>query len=132
MLRLVSNNQQLGFILNRNVILAQWQLKYLPDPCSFVFCIWNRNVIVHHTLLEKWNENWFTFSFIHRLDVIHFPLQDAATKEKALQTMSSMSSAQIVSASVMHNKASLGLPPPPVSYASAFWQGGLQAGTSQE
>ncbi|XP_047499370.1 transcriptional enhancer factor TEF-1-like [Penaeus chinensis] len=57
---------------------------------------------------------------------------DAATKEKALQTMSSMSSAQIVSASVMHNKASLGLPPPPVSYASAFWQGGLQAGTSQD
>lgn len=57
---------------------------------------------------------------------------DSATKEKALQTMSSMSSAQIVSASVMHNKASLSLPPPPVSYASAFWQGGIQAGTSQD
>lgn len=57
---------------------------------------------------------------------------DAATKEKALHTMSSMSSAQIVSATAMHSKASLGLGPPPVSYASAFWQQGLQAGTSQD
>ncbi|KAK8749089.1 hypothetical protein OTU49_015668 [Cherax quadricarinatus] len=57
---------------------------------------------------------------------------DSATKEKALHTMSSMSSAQIVSATAMHSKTSLGLPPPPVSYASAFWQGGLQAGTSQD
>ncbi|CAL4069668.1 unnamed protein product [Meganyctiphanes norvegica] len=62
---------------------------------------------------------------------------DSATKEKALQTMSSMSSAQIVSASVMHSKsaANLGGLPPPMSYGSAignFWQGGLQPGPSQD
>ncbi|XP_050441124.1 transcriptional enhancer factor TEF-1 isoform X3 [Adelges cooleyi] len=60
-----------------------------------------------------------------------------AAKEKALQTMSAMSSAQIVSASAtvaaIHTKglASLasyppGAPPPP------FWQPGLQPGTSQD
>lgn len=65
------------------------------------------------------------------LNYLFFP-QDSATKEKALHTMSSMSSAQIVSATAMHSKPPLGLAPPPVSYASPFWQGGLQAGTSQE
>ncbi|XP_039294692.1 transcriptional enhancer factor TEF-1 isoform X2 [Nilaparvata lugens] len=65
--------------------------------------------------------------------------QDHAAKEKALQTMSSMSSAQIVSATAIHNKAaaaslaSLGLAPSPASYPAAFWQPGLQAaGTSQD
>jgi len=54
-----------------------------------------------------------------------------------LQTMSSMSSAQIVSATAIHNKAaaaglaSLGLASP-VSYPGAFWQPGLQPGTSQD
>ncbi|XP_054261053.1 transcriptional enhancer factor TEF-1-like isoform X2 [Macrosteles quadrilineatus] len=63
--------------------------------------------------------------------------QDHAAKEKALQTMSSMSSAQIVSATAIHNKAtaaglaSLGLASP-VSYPGAFWQPGLQPGTSQD
>lgn len=57
---------------------------------------------------------------------------DSATKEKALHTMSSMSSAQIVSATAIHNKPPLGLAPPPVSYPSPFWQGGLQASTSQD
>ena len=62
----------------------------------------------------------------------HFLLtQDSATKEKALHTMSSMSSAQIVSATAIHNKP-LGLPPPAVSYPSPFWQGGPQASTSME
>lgn len=62
---------------------------------------------------------------------------DHAAKEKALQTMSSMSSAQIVSATAIHNKAaaaglaSLGLASP-VSYPGAFWQPGLQPGTSQD
>ncbi|XP_068909078.1 transcriptional enhancer factor TEF-1 isoform X5 [Tenebrio molitor] len=60
---------------------------------------------------------------------------DHAAKEKALQTMSSMSSAQIVSATAMHSKSaglSLGLTPP-VSYTGAqFWQPGLQPGTSQD
>ena len=62
-------------------------------------------------------------------------VQDQATKEKALQTMSSMSSAQIVSATAMHQKGSLGLGHPAVSYPGSiggFWQGGLQAGTSHE
>ncbi|PSN54696.1 Transcriptional enhancer factor TEF-1 [Blattella germanica] len=65
------------------------------------------------------------------------PTQDHAAKEKALQTMSSMSSAQIVSATAIHNKAaaaglaSLGLASP-VSYPGAFWQPGLQPGTSQD
>nr|BAL41704.1 scalloped [Thermobia domestica] len=62
---------------------------------------------------------------------------DQAAKEKALQTMSSMSSAQIVSATALHNKAaaaglaSLGIASP-VSYPGAFWQPGLQPGTSQD
>ncbi|XP_071542723.1 transcriptional enhancer factor TEF-1 isoform X2 [Panulirus ornatus] len=83
-------------------------------------------------LLQGWTE-------IYRLNVSSPPPSppgtshiDSATKEKALHTMSSMSSAQIVSATAMHSKASLGLPPPPAPYASAFWQGGLQAGTSQD
>lgn len=59
------------------------------------------------------------------LNVIYFKIKkDQATKEKALQNMSSMSSAQIVSASSLHNNktslSGLGLPapvsyPPPVS-----------------
>ncbi|KAA0199171.1 hypothetical protein HAZT_HAZT005012 [Hyalella azteca] len=60
---------------------------------------------------------------------------DQATKEKALQTMSSMSSAQIVSASAMHQKGGLNLGPPSMSYPGSiggFWQGGLQAGTSHD
>ncbi|BES91455.1 Transcriptional enhancer factor [Nesidiocoris tenuis] len=60
---------------------------------------------------------------------------DHAAKEKALQTMSSMSSAQIVSATAIHNKAaglaSLGITTP-VSYPTSFWQPGLQPGTSQD
>jgi hypothetical protein len=50
--------------------------------------------------------------------IVLFLLQDQAAKEKALQTMSSMSSAQIVSATALHNKtglSGLGLPAP-VSY----------------
>ncbi|XP_065220219.1 transcriptional enhancer factor TEF-1 isoform X3 [Planococcus citri] len=64
---------------------------------------------------------------------------DAAVKEKTLQSMSTLSSAQIVSATAIHNKAtaaslaSLGLATSAVSYpASPFWQPGLQPGTSQD
>ncbi|XP_018562567.1 transcriptional enhancer factor TEF-1 isoform X2 [Anoplophora glabripennis] len=62
---------------------------------------------------------------------------DHVAKEKALQTMSSMSSAQIVSATTaMHSKSAglnLGLTHNPVSYPGAqFWQPGLQPGTSQD
>lgn len=66
-------------------------------------------------------------------------LQDQAAKEKALQSMSSMSSAQIVSATAMHNKAAaaglagLGLPTPASYTGGPFWQPVLtQAGTSQD
>jgi hypothetical protein len=47
--------------------------------------------------------------------------------------MQQMSSAQIVSASVMHNK-SMAIPGmhPPVTYGGGFWQPGLQAGGPQE
>ncbi|XP_014482453.1 PREDICTED: transcriptional enhancer factor TEF-1 isoform X1 [Dinoponera quadriceps] len=66
---------------------------------------------------------------------------DHATKEKTLQTMSNMSSAQIVSAgSSIHNKMTPTLvghlalhASTPVSYPGAqFWQPGLQPGTSQD
>ncbi|KAI8792122.1 transcriptional enhancer factor TEF-1 isoform X2 [Biomphalaria glabrata] len=66
-------------------------------------------------------------------------LQDQAARDKALQQMASMSSAQIVSASAIHNKAlagSLGLPPnmasgpvrPPYTSTPAIWQPGLSQG----
>uniref|UniRef100_T1JFC0 TEA domain-containing protein n=1 Tax=Strigamia maritima TaxID=126957 RepID=T1JFC0_STRMM len=70
---------------------------------------------------------------------IQAKLKDQAAKEKALHSMSSMSSAQIVSASAMHNKAtaaglaSLGIPTSVGYPGSPFWQPGLsQAGTSQD
>lgn len=42
------------------------------------------------------------------LSLLLMPLKDQAVKDKALQNMASMSSAQIVSATAIHNK--LGLP----------------------
>ncbi|XP_014209220.1 transcriptional enhancer factor TEF-1 isoform X2 [Copidosoma floridanum] len=66
---------------------------------------------------------------------------DHMTKEKTLQTISCMSSAQIVSTgSAIHNKMPPALVGPlalhastPVSYpGSQFWQPGLQPGTSQD
>ncbi|CAG9764547.1 unnamed protein product [Ceutorhynchus assimilis] len=63
---------------------------------------------------------------------------DHAVKEKTLQTMSTMSSAQIVSATTaMHSKSAhaynLGLNAHNLSFpGTAFWQPGLQPGTSQD
>ncbi|XP_048781593.1 transcriptional enhancer factor TEF-5 isoform X4 [Lagopus muta] len=61
---------------------------------------------------------------------------DQVSKDKALQSMASMSSAQIVSASVLQNKLS---PPPPLpqavfSAAPRFWSGPIpgQPGPSQD
>ncbi|XP_033622444.1 transcriptional enhancer factor TEF-5 [Fukomys damarensis] len=63
---------------------------------------------------------------------------DQVSKDKALQSMASMSSAQIVSASVLQNKFS---PPSPLpqavfSASSRFWSGphllGQQPGPSQD
>lgn len=55
----------------------------------------------------------------------HYPPQDQVSKDKALQSMASMSSAQIVSASVLQNKFS---PPSPLpqavfSTSSRVWVG---------
>ncbi|KAK7108105.1 transcriptional enhancer factor TEF-1-like isoform X2 [Littorina saxatilis] len=64
-------------------------------------------------------------------------LQDQAARDKALQQMASMSSAQIVSASAIHNKAmgqGLGLPPGVASSRTSYpgapsiWQPGLGQG----
>ena len=59
--------------------------------------------------------------------------QDQNSKDKVLQSMAAMSSAQIVSASAIHNKAvatglagihpSMGPTYPP--YSSQFWPGGV-------
>jgi len=58
---------------------------------------------------------------------------DHAQREKALQSMQQMSSAQIVSASAMHNKTGpLGMAHTPVSYGGGFWQPGIQAGAPQD
>jgi len=58
--------------------------------------------------------------------------KDAATKDKVLQSMAAMSSAQIVSASAIHNKMGDGLAPLPPGmgptyppYGSQFWPGGI-------
>uniref|UniRef100_A0A8D1DVG5 TEA domain-containing protein n=1 Tax=Sus scrofa TaxID=9823 RepID=A0A8D1DVG5_PIG len=64
---------------------------------------------------------------------IQAKLKDQAAKDKALQSMATMSSAQIISASAFHNKMALARGPgyPAVS---GFWQGALpgQAGTSHD
>lgn len=59
---------------------------------------------------------------------------DQAQKEKALQAMQQMSSAQIVSASALNSKPMPipGVTHPPVSYGGSFWQPGLHSGTPQD
>lgn len=64
-----------------------------------------------------------------------FYSQDQAAKEKALQSLTSLSSAQIVSASAIQNKAaSLASLVPSVTYPAApFWQHGItQPGPSED
>ncbi|XP_075532311.1 transcriptional enhancer factor TEF-1-like isoform X1 [Dermacentor variabilis] len=65
---------------------------------------------------------------------IQSKLKDTAAKEKALQSLTSLSSAQIVSATAMQNKAGLASLVPPVSYTGApFWQPPIgQPGTSED
>ncbi|XP_050297364.1 transcriptional enhancer factor TEF-1 isoform X5 [Anthonomus grandis grandis] len=62
---------------------------------------------------------------------------DYVVKEKTLQTMSNMSSAQIVSAAATYSKTAAGLPlglnhPMSFTGGAQFWQPGLQPGTSQD
>ncbi|XP_064265963.1 transcriptional enhancer factor TEF-3 isoform X1 [Passer domesticus] len=66
---------------------------------------------------------------------IQAKLKDQAAKDKAMQSMATMSSAQIISATAFHSKMALpGLPRPAYPAVSGFWQGSLpgQAGSSQD
>ncbi|XP_015208512.2 transcriptional enhancer factor TEF-3 isoform X2 [Lepisosteus oculatus] len=57
---------------------------------------------------------------------IQVKLKDQAAKDKALQSMATMSSAQIISASAFQNKITLqGLPRPAYPSATGFWHGAL-------
>ncbi|XP_046706156.1 transcriptional enhancer factor TEF-1a isoform X1 [Silurus meridionalis] len=54
---------------------------------------------------------------------IHSKLKDQSVKDKALQSMAALSSAQIVSATAIHSKLGLaGLPQPSFPAATGFWQ----------
>ncbi|KAG8546528.1 hypothetical protein GDO81_018721, partial [Engystomops pustulosus] len=56
-------------------------------------------------------------------------LKDQTAKDKALQHMAAMSSAQIVSATAIHNKLGLpGIPRPAFPTAPGYWPGMLQTG----
>ena len=65
---------------------------------------------------------------------------DQSQREKALQSMQQMSSAQIVSASAMHQKSliphmassAMHHPSVPVTYGGSFWQPAMHAGIPQE
>ncbi|GAA6067727.1 transcriptional enhancer factor TEF-1a isoform X1, partial [Tachysurus ichikawai] len=54
---------------------------------------------------------------------LHTKLKDQSVKDKALQSMAGMSSAQIVSATAIHSKLGLaGLPQPSYPAPPGFWQ----------
>ncbi|KAK3564159.1 hypothetical protein QTP86_009310, partial [Hemibagrus guttatus] len=77
-------------------------ISFLPHVClssaSFLFCV---------TVCLFWRELLF----------------DQSVKDKALQSMAGMSSAQIVSATAIHSKLGLaGLPQPSFPAAPGFWQ----------
>uniref|UniRef100_A0A8D0L270 TEA domain transcription factor 1 n=1 Tax=Sphenodon punctatus TaxID=8508 RepID=A0A8D0L270_SPHPU len=60
----------------------------------------------------------------------HSKLKDQTAKDKALQHMAAMSSAQIVSATAIHNKLGLpGIPRPTFPGAPGFWPGMIQTVT---
>ncbi|XP_064319399.1 transcriptional enhancer factor TEF-3 isoform X2 [Phalacrocorax carbo] len=68
-------------------------------------------------------------------DCSFLPAEDQAAKDKAMQSMATMSSAQIISATAFHSKMALpGLPRPAYPAVSGFWQGALQgqAGSSKD
>ncbi|XP_073460158.1 transcriptional enhancer factor TEF-1 isoform X2 [Aquarana catesbeiana] len=59
----------------------------------------------------------------------HSKLKDQTAKDKALQHMAAMSSAQIVSATAIHNKLGLpGIPRPAFPPAPGYWPGMIQTG----
>ncbi|XP_042763309.1 transcriptional enhancer factor TEF-1 isoform X9 [Panthera leo] len=60
---------------------------------------------------------------------IQAAIKDQTAKDKALQHMAAMSSAQIVSATAIHNKLGLpGIPRPAFPGAPGFWPGMIQTG----
>ncbi|XP_069479733.1 transcriptional enhancer factor TEF-1 isoform X3 [Ambystoma mexicanum] len=60
---------------------------------------------------------------------IQAAIKDQTAKDKALQHMAAMSSAQIVSATAIHNKLGLaGIPRPTFPAAPGFWSGMIQTG----
>lgn len=60
---------------------------------------------------------------------IQAAIKDQTAKDKALQHMAAMSSAQIVSATAIHNKLGLpGIPRPTFPGAPGFWPGMIQTG----
>ncbi|XP_064423324.1 transcriptional enhancer factor TEF-1 [Latimeria chalumnae] len=60
---------------------------------------------------------------------IQAAIKDQTAKDKALQHMAAMSSAQIVSATAIHNKLGLpGIPRPTFAGATGFWPGMIQTG----
>ncbi|NP_001346788.1 transcriptional enhancer factor TEF-3 isoform 7 [Gallus gallus] len=66
---------------------------------------------------------------------IQAKLKDQTAKDKAMQSIATMSSAQIISATAFHSKMALpGLPRSAYPAVSGFWQGALpgQAGSSQD
>lgn len=70
----------------------------------------------------------FVVPNVLRLRVIVI-LKDQTAKDKALQHMAAMSSAQIVSATAIHNKLGLpGIPRPTFPGAPGFWPGMIQTG----
>ncbi|XP_034761018.1 transcriptional enhancer factor TEF-1-like isoform X1 [Acipenser ruthenus] len=59
----------------------------------------------------------------------HSKLKDQTVKDKALQSMAAMSSAQIVSATAIHNKLGLpGIPRPAFPGTPGFWPGMISTG----
>ncbi|KAI7814379.1 putative transcriptional enhancer factor TEF-1 [Triplophysa rosa] len=107
----------------RKIILSDEGKMY---GCSFVFLPFpTPQVSSHIQVLARRKSREF-----------HSKLKDQSVKDKALQSMASMSSAQIVSATAIHNKLGLpGIPRPAFPGAAGIWQGMIstgQPGSSQD
>ena len=109
------DSSQLNLIPSFCVSVLHWHSTTVPLETKSNFFIFKQlwhvyklsgtavNVILFLAIL------WTIFLFVAFI-------QDQAARDKALQTMASMSSAQIVSASVLHNKALAAQGMPPATY----------------